>query len=168
MDTRCNRGRRPFDTYYTPPEAVEALLRVEGANIKGKIWEPCCGDGAIAKYFPRCMASDIRTDAGVYGAKGVDFLRTDKKVDTIVTNPPLKLAYEFIVHALTCAQRRVYLLLPLAYLEGVRRGHIFDRLQLERIYVFRRNLSFDGSHRIVFAWYVWDRAYKGQPKVYWI
>lgn len=38
---------RGQDLYETPPEAVEALLRVE--DIPEAVWEPACSHGAIAR-----------------------------------------------------------------------------------------------------------------------
>ena len=43
-------GLRPkTDFYPTPPEATRAPLAVE--SFAGPVWEPACGDGAIAKEF---------------------------------------------------------------------------------------------------------------------
>lgn len=39
-------NREKDDFYPTPPAAVRALLSVE--TFEGAIWEPACGDGAIA------------------------------------------------------------------------------------------------------------------------
>ena len=41
------RPREKDDFYRTPPAATQALLRVE--NFGQRIWEPACGDGAIAR-----------------------------------------------------------------------------------------------------------------------
>ncbi len=92
--------RADHDFYPTPPEAVRALLSVE--RFDGLIWEPACGDGAIATELVRhnltVHATDL-IDRG-YGQGGQDFLspvtlartfalRPDLK--HIVTNPPLQL-----------------------------------------------------------------------------
>jgi hypothetical protein len=59
-----NRGfeRQPQNFYRTPPGVTKALLR----NVplpKGKIWEPCCGDGAMARVLEshghRVVATDL-------------------------------------------------------------------------------------------------------------
>ena len=62
------------DFYPTPPEAVRALLSVE--QFDGLIWEPACGDGAIAKELARHDHSVHPTDLidRGYGIGGLDFL----------------------------------------------------------------------------------------------
>lgn len=89
------------DFYPTPPEVTHALMRF--LNLMPRvIWEPACGDGAMAevikKYGHSVLASDIR--AAGYGEPKVDFLSADKNCAAIITNPPFGLAAEFILHAL--------------------------------------------------------------------
>jgi hypothetical protein len=95
-------ARADHDFYPTPPEAVRALLSAEQFN--GLIWEPACGDGAIAKELARHGHSVYGTDliGRGYGIGGIDFLsplflspltmtRTlieQPQIKHIVTNPP--------------------------------------------------------------------------------
>ena len=44
-----SEGRPEHDFYHTPPEATEALLKVE--KFVGEIWEPACGDGSMSLVF---------------------------------------------------------------------------------------------------------------------
>jgi hypothetical protein len=91
--------RADHDFYPTPPEAVRALLSVE--KFDDVIWEPACGDGAIAKELARHGHSVHGTDLidRGYGIGGIDFLASDvtqrvwhrRKPPVglhIVTNPP--------------------------------------------------------------------------------
>src|ERR1700728_4159009 len=66
--------RIPNEFYPTPPEAVRALLSVE--NFDGPIWEPACGEGAIAKVLAASGHEVVSTDRYSYGfgETGVDFL----------------------------------------------------------------------------------------------
>jgi hypothetical protein len=41
--------RIPNEFYPTPPETVRALLPVD--SFDGSIWDPACGEGAIAKVL---------------------------------------------------------------------------------------------------------------------
>jgi hypothetical protein len=45
------KAREKDDFYPTPPEPTRALLAVEGQRLRqlGAVWEPACGDGAMAR-----------------------------------------------------------------------------------------------------------------------
>src|SRR5262245_18732103 len=131
-------GRAPLrdrrdDLYETPPEAVRALLRVE--KIPHRVWEPACGPGAIVRVLRAHGHEVVATDLVNYGLPitppgywGVDFLMESKLpagCECIVTNPPFKLAEQFVAHALELCPR-VVMLLRLAFLEGERRRGILE------------------------------------------
>lgn len=166
------KNRAVADFYPTPDYATEELLKRE--QFDGSIWECACGNGAIAKFFPNCKATDLRTDLG-YGIGGVDFLNTTNRVDNIITNPPYSSGQEFVEHALKCADKKVVMLLKLVFLESVSRKALYDKNMLKTVYVFRRRLKIykDGimgknSGLIAYAWYVWDKKYSGKPMIEWI
>ena len=70
------KNRAVADFYPTPDYATEELLKRE--QFEGGMWEPACGNGAIAKFFKGCIATDIRTDLG-YGAGDTDFFKENIK-----------------------------------------------------------------------------------------
>ena len=79
------------DFYATPAWVTEALLR--HVTLRGPVWEPCCGDGAMARVIEaaghQVHSSDL-VDRG-YGQAGVDFLACQSVpagCRSIVTNPP--------------------------------------------------------------------------------
>jgi len=83
------RSNRDF--YATPSWVTEALLK--HVDFRGKVWEPCCGDGAmsgvLAAHGLDVVSSDI-ADRG-FGTPGVDFLGCTEVPEgcrCIVTNPP--------------------------------------------------------------------------------
>ena len=93
------RGDRQKDDYYsTPPHATEALLDVE--SFDGSIYEPCCGEGHIAKVLEvkgyDVEAADL-IDRG-FSNVNQDFLFEQEKRDNIITNPPFKNALDFPSH----------------------------------------------------------------------
>lgn len=168
-------AERGDDLYETPPEAVRALLRVE--TIPERVWEPACGPGAIARVLRDAGHRVVATDLVDYAspdqdASGRDFLMeraAPAGVGCIVTNPPYKLAAQFIAHALTLCPH-VVMLLRLAFLESERRSPILDNGQLARVLVFRNRLPM--MHRggwagpragsaIPYAWFVWGRDHSG-------
>jgi hypothetical protein len=81
------------------------------------------------------------------------------------------LANEFAAHALELCPN-VVMLLRLAFLESERRSPILDGAGLRRVFVFRKRLPMmhrDGwegrkaSSGLAFAWFVWERGYRGHP-----
>jgi hypothetical protein len=90
--------------YPTPAWVTEALRR--RVRLPTGIWEPCCGNGAMAQVLEshghRVVGTDL-VDRG-YGEAGRDFLaetRLPDGVTAIVTNPPYgRRLFEFVDHAL--------------------------------------------------------------------
>jgi hypothetical protein len=169
---------RGDDLYETPACAVEALLKVE--NLPVDIWEPACGPGAIVEVLRAAGHRVVATDLVDYGCDdadaGVDFLferSAPAGIECIVTNPPFKLATEFVAHALELVPR-VTMLLRLAFLESETRSGILDVGHLARVYPFRKRLPM--MHRAdwtgpratsatPFAWFVWDWAHHGPAEI---
>lgn len=101
-----NGDREENDFYPTPERATEELLK--RININGVTWECACGDGAISKLLPGEIISTDLIDRG-YGEPYVDFLKTIKKVDWIITNPPYSKMRKFIQHSMKVADNIVFL-----------------------------------------------------------
>jgi hypothetical protein len=107
-------------------------------------------------------------------------LKEINKFDTIITNPPFSLAFEFIQKAKEISNYFAFLL-PLSYLHGKKRfDNIYsdEKFPLSRIYVFTRYpmlgepLREDGKYNtgmMVYAWFVWDKFSVGrEPIIRWI
>lgn len=167
------KDRAVADFYPTPSFATQELLKRE--NFEGEIWECASGNGAISKLLINCYSSDLRIGEDVFGEQGIDFLKTNRKTNNIITNPPYCLAQEFIERALECADKKVVMLLKLVFLESIGRKSLFDKNMLKTVYVFRRRLKIykDGimgknSGLIAYAWFIWDKSYLGKPQIEWI
>lgn len=160
--------RRENDAYYTPPWAIDSLLKVE--KFDGLTWEPAEGDKRIVEALQQVGGEVFGTDV----ATGTDFLTTSRKVDNVVTNPPWDQKTEFIRHAKECARRKVVMLLPLSALSGVARRPLFEdtSFPLRTVYVFERRPNFHpdskGSSTITAGWFVWERDYQGEPVLRWM
>ena len=164
------------DFYPTPSWATQAL--VDHEPFEGMISEPACGDGAMAQVLIdnglQVAASDLY-DRG-FGRSGIDFLKHIQVYDNIITNPPYCLAERFTLHALSCSQKKVALLLRLAFLEGAgRQRNIFQKTPLVRVWLFSERVTFypKGEERIsggttAYAWFVWDHSHEGSPEIKWI
>ena len=51
--------RRDLDFYETPAYYVEQLIKRAGILPTSRVFEPCVGDGAIARHFRMCDTNDI-------------------------------------------------------------------------------------------------------------
>jgi len=182
------KNRQEKDYYPTPPETTEALFLKE--KFEGTVWECASGEGwmsMVIEKYNECISSDIRTDKKVYGHKGINFLKnyetiTKKfylnKVDNIITNPPYRFAKEFVETAKKITRYKIAMLLKLVFLEGINRYKMFqDKIfPLKTVYVFckRQKIYKNGfgenknSGLIAYAWFVWDKNYKGKPTIEWI
>jgi hypothetical protein len=177
----ANAGRhalaaRGDDCYESPPEAVRALLRVE--ELPRYVWEPAAGRGAIVKILRDAGHEVVASDLVDYGEpshfSGRDFLMERKAPDrceAIVTNPPFRLAEQFVGHALELCPL-VIMLLRLAFFESERRTDLLEGRGLARVHAFRKRLpmmhrsGWEGrkaSSAIPFAWFCWDRSHSGPP-----
>jgi hypothetical protein len=171
---RMDRG---VDLYETAPEAVMALLSVE--TLARLVWEPCAGRGNIVNTLRSVGHGVVASDLICHGFPlhfCADFLETPAAppgIEAIVTNPPFKLAAEFVAHALELVPF-VVMLLRLAFLESEHRSLILDSGQLARIHVFRNRppmMHRDGwkgpkaSSAMCFAWMVWDRNHRGPTTI---
>ena len=175
------KERQKEDYYATDPKAVELLL--ENETFNHSIWECACGEGHIAKVLESNGYSVISTDLidRGYGEGGIDFLaQTENRgnCSDIVTNPPYKLALEFAQHALEIVEEgnKVAMFLKLTFLEGQKRKQFFLKYPPKRIYVFSKRMlcAINGqfkqgeSSAIAYAWYIWEKGYKGKPTIDWI
>jgi hypothetical protein len=84
-----DRSRQDF--YATPDWVTEALL--QHIRLRGLVWEPCCGDGAMASVLAARGYEVVSTDIAErgFGTPGIDFLACRYMPEgcrTIVTNPP--------------------------------------------------------------------------------
>lgn len=174
-----NEEREQDDYYATDPKALELLLELE--QFDNVILEPACGEGHLSKLLIRkgyAVASRDLIDRG-YGYTQ-DFLSDDVKEwnGDIITNPPYKCAKQFIEKALNIIPEghKVAMLLRIQFLEGVERKQLFENTPPHTIYVSRgrlkcaKNGDFNANKNngaICFAWFVWQKGYKGNTILKW-
>jgi len=176
---RAPLSERGDDLYETPPVTVHALLRAEA--LPKVIWEPACGPGSIVTVLRgagyRVYASDLVSHGCPDSDSGVDFLMERSRpcgVEAIVTNPPFKIANEFVAHALELGIPKVVMLLRLQFVESDRRSSILDGGLLARVYPFANRLpmmhrdGWSGSKArsaMAFAWFVWEGEHLGRAEI---
>jgi len=174
-------AERGHDCYPTSPGATRALLRAVGVPTND--WDPACGTHTIVNELRAdghvVTATDL-VDYGVPaappGGYGRDFLLEQQAppgCQAIVTNPPYRLAPQFVRHALTLVPVTC-MLLRLAFLESTSRTDILEGGQLAQVLVFRKRLPMmhrrdwtgnRASNSMCFAWFVWRRGWRGNPEI---
>lgn len=176
---------RPSDDYYaTDPVAIDVLLKDGNVKLSEEVWECASGSGCLSKRLKHYGYSVLSTDLvdRGYGTGGVDFLACTEMFDgDIITNPPYKLAQEFIQHALELIPngRRVFMFLKIQFLEGKKRRKLFDSGCLKTVYVSSsrilcaKNGDFErmrkgGGSAVAYAWYEFEKGYKGGTTIKWI
>lgn len=176
-----SKDREKDDYYPTPPNGTRALLAVE--KFDGPVWECACGEGDMSRVLEQAGYEVISTDLfdRGYGTSRYDFLMEQKALaPNICTNPPFKLAEQFVRHALHLTRgtpgAKVAMLCRLAWLEGKQRRELFESTPLARVWVFSGRLGFDRGKQaetgrtgmIAFAWFVWEHGHQGPPTIGWI
>lgn len=178
-----------LDHFPTPPWATRALCEHVLKPIMGgscfitqaTAWEPACGDGAMARPLAEYFASVRASDVHNYGFGEVDdFLMpapvpADQRPDWIVTNPPFRLAEDFIRRAIPLAKHGVAMLVRLQFVEGVGRWKMFcDRPPAvvapfaERVAMVKGRLDPKASTATAYCWIVWMHGHASMTSIIWI
>ena len=163
-------GRQNDDFYPTPPDVTEALMRIE--KFSGPIWEPCCGDGALAKIIENHGYDVFGTDINPrgYGLKG-NLFEFDYTYYNIITNPPFRLdnnkdVSDVIKHFMKFECPKIALLLKSTYWHAKSRLKIFDEYTPTWIYplAWRPDFLLKGRPVMEVSWVVWERGNKEYPR----
>lgn len=174
--------REKYDFYATPPLAVKELMKLEKFN--NNIWEPCCGMNHITnilrenKYTVR--TSDIVDRVNDGTVEIIDFLNCNEEYNgDIITNPPYKLATEFVYKTLETIKEgnKVAMFLKLTFLETQKRKELFIKHPPKIVYVSSSRLGcsqtgeFDENGNtisaVAYCWFIWEKGYKGETIIKW-
>lgn len=176
--------REDNDFYATDPKAIDLLFSVE--NFSDDIWEPACGEGHLSKRMAELGKNVYSTDLinRGYGDEFFDYLSplfNPKETwdGDIITNPPYSLAQEFVLKSLSLVKQwaKVAMFLRILFLESERRFvGLFKDNPPARIHVFSKRIScaknanFDayGSTITCYAWFVFEKGFKGKTQLDWI
>nr|DAS77023.1 MAG TPA: adenine-specific methyltransferase [Caudoviricetes sp.] len=168
--------REKNDYYATDPKAIDFLLKRESFE---NVLEPACGEGHLSK---RLILHGIKTtsydliDRGFGEVK--DFFEIQEWKGDLITNPPYKIAQEFVTHALRITKngRKIAMFLKIQFLEGQARRKMFLKYPPKKIYVFSKRIvcakngDFESikSSAVAYAWFLWEKDFKGNPEIEWI
>ena len=173
--------RQEEDFYATDPVALDLLLDLE--QFSDRVWEPACGQGHLSKVLIENLYDVFSTDIieRGFGSK-FDFLKSKQhfsKFDgDILTNPPYKLAQEFIEMGLDLVPEgnKVVMFLRLQFLEGKGRKEFFKKYPPEKIYISSSRIlcakngefeKYKKSSVTAYAWFIWKKGYTGETTIKW-
>lgn len=146
----------------------------------GSCLEPACGEGHMARPLAEYFGTVGTFDVADYGFGEVrDFLSHPWERDSydwVVTNPPFKLAEEFVMTALPIARQGVAILARTVFLESVGRyGRLFFVRPpsivaqfSERVPMVKGRLDREASTATGYCWIVWHRDVIDATRLVWI
>lgn len=157
-----------LDDFPTPPWATRALCNSIGLKA-GELTcrEPAANRGHMVRplreYFAEVEASDIHDYGAGFSVQDYLFGPPPAMVDWTITNPPFRLAEQFIARAIQTSREGVAMIVRSAFLEGVgRHERLFDLsppnvvLQfVERVVMHKGKLSPKGSTATAYCWIIW-------------
>ncbi len=174
-----------LDDFPTPPWATRALCEFLAArwSLTDQVCrEPAANRGhmvaPLSEYFASVEASDVH-DYGV-GLPQLDYLfgAAPSEVDWTITNPPFRLAEQFIERACATSRIGVAMIVRAAFLEGQGRfERLFSKnapahvLQFtERVVMHKGRLAPEGSTATAYAWLIWTTHLPALPftSLHWI
>lgn len=170
------------DDFPTPPWASRALFEhiISDDLSRMSCLEPACGAGHMARVLNEYFGEVRCSDAYDYGYGPVrDYLTFPfelNAVDWVVTNPPFRLAEEFIIRSLQVARRGVAILARTVFLESAGRYHgIFRECPpskfaqfVERVPMVKGRLDIKASTATGYAWFVWQKGSTAAPQLMWV
>lgn len=172
--------RESNDYYATDPIAIDKLVSVY--DLPHTVWECACGAGHLSKRLEELGHSVYATDFvdRGFGESGIDFLKTRQMplfAECILTNPPYKYATEFVLHSLDLLPVGgvCIMLLRTLFLEGQERYEkIYKNHPPHFVYQFSKRLTcakggvFNGTGAVAYAFFIWEKGYKGDTIVRWL
>ena len=177
-----------LDDFPTPPWATRALcewLRLNWCDEPAD-WaamtcrEPAANRGHMVKplleYFAHVKASDVHDYGAGFAVRDYLFPGSLDWTDWTITNPPFKLAEQFIEKALAHSRHGVAVIVRSAFLEGVGRhqrlfsvnppSHVLQFT--ERVVMHKGKLAPKGSTATAYCWLVWLVGDHADTRFDWI
>jgi len=173
--------REENDYYATDPNAMRIVVPLlKELGISNNIWECSCGEGHLSKVLVEQGFNVRSTDLINRGFGEVqNFLtRTEKWNGDILTNPPFKLAEEFVEKSMELLEdgNKAIFFLKVQFLESESRKKLFEKYNPKFVIVNSKrqqcamNGDFEHYHvnTICYCWFIFEKGYKGDSKLLWV
>lgn len=177
-------SKESLDDFPTPPWATRAFVEnmLGGSKMLAELscLEPACNRGymsvALSEYFKTVESSDV-FDYGFGNVKNfLDGSYDEQSFDWVITNPPFKLAENFIEEGLRVARRGVAVLTRTVFIESIGR---YERLfsqnppkvfaqYVERVPMVKGRLDKKASTATGYGWLLWDKHTATSTELKWI
>jgi len=173
-----------LDDFPTPPWATRALLKhaIPARYLEPQMTclEPATGRGHMSKVLWESFADVHSSDVAEYGyAPRTDFLSGTypaNSFDWVITNPPFRLAEEFVRIGLKVARVGVAMLVRTVFIESVGRHERLYKphppLRMaqftERVPMVKGRLDKKASTATGYCWVIWTKAHSGDTQLVWI
>ena len=183
MSQRSEAADSP-DDFPTPPWATRALLEHVLGGKKATedmtCLEPASGAGHMSKvltnYFREVCSSDIEDYDFGYVRDFLTYPYQHGQFDWVITNPPFRLAEEFVLKSLGIARVGVAILARTVFLEssGRYRGIFLNSPPqtfaqfVERVPMVKGRLDKTATTATGYCWLIWDKRVEGFPRLTWI
>tara|TARA_Y100000114_G_C11653980_1_gene275673 strand:+ start:77 stop:667 length:591 start_codon:yes stop_codon:yes gene_type:complete len=178
--------REKNDFYATDPQSVLMFLkkiRKDNICLSNHIWENACGDGAIAKVLKSQGYSVFSTDIFERGYADAlldfTFEPSFTWMGDVMTNPPYKHSIDFVKNSIRAVPKGnlVIMYLRLQFVEGIKRRSLYEDFPPKYIYVhssrqktYKNNDKEAGknANAVCFAWFIWEKGYRGDTVLRWL
>lgn len=180
-----DKEREQNDFYATDPVAIDLLTKK--VELPKQVLEPACGSGCLSIRLEG-LGHDVKSFDIVNRGFGMErdfFSITEPPFSgdyAIVTNPPYKFALPFVLHSLELVPDGglVCMFLKTTFAEGKGRYKDLFRkypplkvLQCVERVLCAKNGDFaamraGGGSAVAYAWWVWQKGYKGQTTLDWV
>ena len=173
-----------LDDFPTPPWATRALIEhvveKETSVENMTALEPACGRGYMSQTLREYFANVDAADVHDYGLGAVsDFLQCSYPADSydwVITNPPFRLAEDFVQRALPIARRGVAMLVRTVFIESVGRYNRVFTVNpptavaqfVERVPMVKGRVDRKASTATGYAWIVWEKTADNPPQLVWV
>lgn len=175
--------RESNDFYATDPSVLN-LLSAKYV-IPDVVMEPACGTGCLSQWLTdkghKVYSSDLVNRGYGEVQNFFEMLTIPDDCKCILTNPPYKYATEFVLHALELLPigGHAVFFLKTTFLETERRyNELFKNYPPRFVYQFIRramcakNADFEEARKmgsaVSYAFFIWEKGYKGQTIIDWI
>lgn len=181
--------REVNDFYATDPYAIYKMkdMFIE-CGLDNNVWECACGNGNLCEPLKKLGYNVVATDLVKrnYDCEQLDFLKCNKTWNgDILTNPPFKLAKEFVKKSMTLLSEghKAWMFLKVQFLETPSRAELFKSQGLKYVIVnsericCAKNDEFDNYFKKdkstgvykggtqLYCWFVFEKDYKDDPVI---